>query len=72
MNTEVTLGSLITHFAKAVLGTDAVHAKWHVLLVPAISFDLYGLMLCPVVLKGKRNALPLHHLFLYMRSVKTF
>ena len=53
MSTEVTLDTvcyeLITHCPKAALGTDAVTAKWHLLLVPAISFDLSALMLCPIV-----------------------
>jgi len=57
MSTEVTLDTvcyeLITHCPKAALGTDAVTAKWHLLLVPAISFDLSALMLCPVVLREK-------------------
>lgn len=59
MSTEVTLDTvcyeLITHCPKAALGTDAVTAKWHLLLVPAISFDLSALMLCPVVLREKER-----------------
>jgi len=59
MSTEVTLDTvcyeLITHCPKAALGTDAVTAKWHLLLVPAISFDLSALMLCPVVLREKET-----------------
>lgn len=59
MSTEVTLDTvcyeLITHCPKAALGTDAVTAKWHLLLVPAISFDLSALMLCPVVLSEKET-----------------
>lgn len=72
MNTEATLDTvcflLMTPFSKSVLRTNAMNA--YVLLVPAISFDLSGLMLCPVVLKEKRNAPPLHHLLLCPHSLR--
>lgn len=75
MSTEVTLDTvcyeLITRFPKAALGTDAVNAKWHLPLVPAISFDLSALMLRPIVLREKETLCLCTICFLCLRSVKT-
>lgn len=75
MSTEVTLDTvcyeLITRFPKAAFSTDAMTAKWHLLLVPAISFDLSALMLCLVVLKEKETLCLCTICFLCLRSVKT-